>query len=121
MTTLCCCTLSTVSLVIILYNVTTDFDTLALKTERGSSTNRDKSVSEDTTATPALEAFPSEPVSIPAFIRVVQHPPPRSKQLVVTSIEWRTTPSGELNHAYAVINASTSIQSEPTVAIRVDR
>ncbi|KAF8605133.1 hypothetical protein BDV93DRAFT_74124 [Ceratobasidium sp. AG-I] len=92
-----------------------------LKTKHSSSTNRDKSVSEDTTATSALGAFPSEPVSILAFIKIAQHPPPHSKPLVVTSIEWREAPSGEIYHAYAVIHASTSIQSEPIVAIRVDR
>ncbi|KAG9104568.1 hypothetical protein FRC06_001348 [Ceratobasidium sp. 370] len=68
-----------------------------------------------------LQALPSEPVSIPAFVNGVQYPPPRTPPLYVTSIEWRAAPSSELYHEYAVIYASTAPQIAPIVAVRVDR
>lgn len=93
-----------------------------LKKEGGSSTKRDKSVVEDTPPSESiLQALPSGAVSIPAFIEAVQHPPPHSRSLVVTSIEWRTAPSAQLFHAYAVIHVAIDVQSAPIITIRVDR
>ncbi|KAG9104011.1 hypothetical protein FRC07_009871, partial [Ceratobasidium sp. 392] len=68
-----------------------------------------------------LQVLPSEPVSIPAFVRSIQHPRPRAPPLYVTDIEWRAATSDELHHEYAVIRASTAPQTAPVVAVRVDR
>ncbi|KAG8709888.1 hypothetical protein FRC09_000410 [Ceratobasidium sp. 395] len=76
---------------------------------------------ENTSILDVLQVLPSEPVSIAAFVHRVQHPPPHTPTLYVTSIEWRAATKDELYHEYAVIRASTTPQTASVIAIRVDR
>ncbi|QRV76239.1 pre-mRNA-splicing factor SPP [Ceratobasidium sp. AG-Ba] len=68
-----------------------------------------------------LRALPTEPVSIPALVNAIHHPPPNTPPLYVTSIEWRAAPKDELHHEYVVMHVSTAPQTSPIVSVRVDR